>query len=348
MKALDPKFSKILCIGDSITDGNTYPALLRQAFAEAGYAPPAVVNGGIAGETSGQMLARLEDDLKHKPSFVTILAGANDMAQRRLPAEEYGRNIRAIAQRIRKDGVPLLILTPCPMTDPERDAALAGYIEQVRAIAKEYGCSVGENNKLLRDARSAGNNPLEGDGVHITYEGYRVITRGILDAMGFPQIPVPARVKNELLPGLISPWEFKLFTKNDPKLTDELVASLKTDDSWKTFTLPDTKVQEALWLDDDRQRGFAVSLPELLGKGGMYVGVAVVTEKKPRPAFFNTGGAMKRAWLNGKQIYQVRQPWGGWHAGKERIPILLNADANTFVIETDYTFFASITDTNDW
>ncbi|HUW32034.1 MAG TPA: GDSL-type esterase/lipase family protein [Planctomycetota bacterium] len=106
MKALDPKFRKILCIGDSITDGNTYPALLRQALAEAGYAPPVVVNAGIAGETSGQILARLDDDLKHKPTFITILAGANDMGQRRAPAEEYGKNMRAIAERIAKAGIP--------------------------------------------------------------------------------------------------------------------------------------------------------------------------------------------------------------------------------------------------
>src|SRR3954454_19574145 len=71
---------RIVFLGDSITDGHTYPLLVRQALAEAGRPVPTAINAGIGGDTAKGVRARLERDvLVHHPDVVTLLVGANDV-----------------------------------------------------------------------------------------------------------------------------------------------------------------------------------------------------------------------------------------------------------------------------
>lgn len=76
---LSPTHQRIVFLGDSITDGNTYPTLIHQALAEAGYAPPLCICAGIGGDTLAGMKGRLEASaLAYKPTLVTLSAGVND------------------------------------------------------------------------------------------------------------------------------------------------------------------------------------------------------------------------------------------------------------------------------
>ena len=71
---------KIVCLGDSITQGfgvdpnEAWPAV---AAALTGYI---FINRGVCGDTTGQMLARFENHvLKEKPDAAIIIGGVNDI-----------------------------------------------------------------------------------------------------------------------------------------------------------------------------------------------------------------------------------------------------------------------------
>lgn len=81
----------VLCIGDSLTHGlgaspdESYPARLQQQL-QLGGTPYAVVNAGIPGQTSADVLERLPTLLRqHRPEVVCLLVGWNDTWARPRP-----------------------------------------------------------------------------------------------------------------------------------------------------------------------------------------------------------------------------------------------------------------------
>src|SRR3954467_5849216 len=101
---------RIVFLGDSITDGNTYPLLIKQALTQAGLPAPLLTNAGVGGDTAGQMLARLDRDvLPYQPSLVTISAGINDANQGISPAT-FESNIKGILDRLAAAHIPSMIL----------------------------------------------------------------------------------------------------------------------------------------------------------------------------------------------------------------------------------------------
>jgi lysophospholipase L1-like esterase len=338
---------RIVFLGDSITDGNTYPLLVRQALAEAGRPVPVCVNAGVAGDTPAGMRKRLERDvLVHRPTLVTLSAGINDVLHKVKP-DDYEKDVRAIAGQLRDRKVSLLILTTTVLgpKHEEADRALAAYNAILHGVAKDYGCRVAEVNDAMQAARKAGKDLLSDDQVHLTFAGYRVLTRAVLDGLGHKDVPVPRELKVEPLPGIIRQWQVR--PAPDRPLDEKAVAALQPGDGWKTYTLPEKDALANWWLDQERQRGFAVSLAKLVGPAKGAQGIAVVEADKPRQVFFNTGAQLQTVWLNGRRIYHS-EGWTGWHAGKERVAARLEAGKNTVVIETGGEFFLSVTDGDDW
>jgi lysophospholipase L1-like esterase len=98
--------------GDSSTDGNTYLLLIRQALAGARRAVPGCINAGVSTDSMRGIRQRLERDVfVHRPTLVVVSAGTHD-AIHKVPAADYEADVRAIAARLRRKCIPLLLLTP--------------------------------------------------------------------------------------------------------------------------------------------------------------------------------------------------------------------------------------------
>jgi len=317
--------SRIVFLGDSITDGHTAPLLVRQALGEGA---PVCINAGVAGDTAAGMKLRLERDvLPRRPALVALSVGINDVL-RKVPAPEYEADVTAIAERLKREGIPILILTPTILgpKHAEAEKRLADYIEILCRLASREKYAVAEVHALMRDARAAGRDVLEPDQVHLTFDGYRVMVRAVLDALGRREAAVPGELAVEPMAGLIREWKIRALP----------------DGEWKTLSLPQAGKASHWWLDQERRRGFAVELG-----GKKFEATAALESKEERDVFFNTGAELSAITLNGKRIW-TSAGWTGWHAGKERVAARLAAGTNAIRIESGGAFFLSVTDENSW
>jgi lysophospholipase L1-like esterase len=346
----DKRPERIVFIGDSITDGHTCPLLVRQAFAEAGKPVPVCINAGVASDTAALVRKRLERDvLVHKPTLATLSIGINDVLHKVKP-EDYEADVAAILDRLTTEKVPVLILTTTVLgpKHAEAEKQLATYNAILRRLAAKHHGGVAEVFKGMSDTRASGAIVLESDQVHLSFDGYRVMARAVLDGLGHKDVAVPKELKPELMPGVIRDWHIRAIADKETPLDEKTAAALQPDDTWKRYALPETEPQTQWWMDQERKRGFAVSLTKLIGPGPKgYLGVASLEAKEPRMVYFNTGSDLRSVWLNGKRLYK-NEAWTGWHAGKERIAATLRQGTNVIVIETGGQFFLSVTDTNDW
>jgi len=343
---------RIAFMGDSITDGHTLPLLFEQCLAAAGITPPICTNVAVAGNKASDMLARLERDvLPFHADYVTVSAGVND-ANCMVPPEKYAAEMTAMVDRLSAAGSQVILVAPTPITSPqaaEVKPRWTAYTAFLRDLARQRGLRLAEFDRRMEAALAAGQKVMGGDGVHIEFAGYRVMTRSLLDCLGYPQVPVADKLILRLMPGVISPWKVRP-EPADAMLTDAAANSLSLDATWKTMTLPQEKAVIPAgdwWLEQERQRGFAVSVDFIAGKAQRYQGVAEIASTKERTAFLNTGASLETIWLNGVKIYQNPGD-SGWHAGKERIPITLRPGINRILIETGARFFLSLTDDNQW
>jgi Lysophospholipase L1 and related esterases len=334
---------RIVNLGDSHTDGQTYALLTQAALAEAGKPVPLFIGAGIGGDAASGMLMRLDRDvLVHRPTWVMLSCGAND-ANTGVQPSDFEVTLKAIVKRLKEERVQLILLTitSCRggVQAKEREALNA----IIRRIASEHHLPLAEVFNPMEAARANGVDLWEDDGRHLNLEGYRIMSRAVLDAMGYSGVPIPDKLHCALLPGTIADWKILTVDDGGPFLTEERAAALQPDENWKDLKVPDEKPQPHWWREQERSRGFAVSLNARFG-GTRHIAFAEVTSEA-RPAYVNTGADIKAVWLNGKRL--AVEPHG-WHAGNNRVPVELREGKNTIVVECDDSFFLSITETNTW
>jgi acyl-CoA thioesterase-1 len=104
---------RIAVLGDSLASSygldlaHGFPARLEQRLAAAGY-DCAVLDAGVAGDTSAGGRARLDWLLADQPTHVIVELGGND-GLRALPPEEMERNLDAIILRLKAEGIAVLL-----------------------------------------------------------------------------------------------------------------------------------------------------------------------------------------------------------------------------------------------
>ena len=135
-------------------------------------------------------------------------------------------------------------------------------------------------------------------------------------------------------------------------MAQALKSATQAGEGWTQYPLPEERPVEQWWLDQERQRGFAVSVDKALGKAKGYLAFASVAGPAeggpPKKAFLNPGADVRAVWLNGRRVYTRGEVYTGWHVGHERLPVELQPGRNTLLLETGAQFFLSVTDDNDW
>src|ERR1044071_4716177 len=147
---------RIVCLGDSITQGGEGPGgyvwLVRHYLAALYGAPSVsegeatgieVLNAGISGHKSNDMLARFQRDvLDKKPDLVTISVGVNDVwhgfydnhplgdGPRGVPLSDYRRNVEHMIEQAQKSGAKVVVLSTTVIyenLDGPENVKLIGY-----------------------------------------------------------------------------------------------------------------------------------------------------------------------------------------------------------------------------
>ncbi len=188
---------KILFFGDSITEsgrnfdepsdlGSGYVKIaagkLRLLYPEAEFA---IVNRGVGGNKTADLLARVERDVvAEAPDVVFLQVGVNDVWCRFshgeiITVEQFRDNYTALVQKIMATGAKLVLVLPFAlrMEDKQRFRPyLAAFNEVIRTIAAEEKLPVIPLDEiftgLTQDIDPA---QFTTDGVHPTHRGCRYI-----------------------------------------------------------------------------------------------------------------------------------------------------------------------------
>jgi lysophospholipase L1-like esterase len=97
-----------------------------------------VVNQGVNGERSDQILARFDRDvLAHAPAAVVIIAGVNDVYQGR-PVSHVVEQLRTMYDRAKAEGIPVVAgtIVPYNTATPEQNARMHEINAWIRTVAE--------------------------------------------------------------------------------------------------------------------------------------------------------------------------------------------------------------------
>jgi len=164
-----PDDAVILAFGDSLTSGVgappgfSYPEILQ------GLINRKVIKSGIPGETSGEGLVRLPNELAtHRPKLVLLCLGGNDLL-RKMDLEKTARNVSRMVQMIRNSGAEVVIIgVPKP-------GLVLSTARFYKTISEDL--EVPLEGSLLPDILAE--SKLRSDPIHPNAEGYRFLAEGI-------------------------------------------------------------------------------------------------------------------------------------------------------------------------
>ena len=180
--------TQVVFMGDSITQGwyDKVPGFFR----------PGLVDRGISGQTSPQMLVRFRQDvLDLRPRAVHIMMGTNDIAGNTGPMtpEETEANVMTMSELARAHGIRVILASIPPaaafpwkpgLETVEKIRALNAWI---RAYALRTGAIYADYTAVLDDGRGGMKLGLAVDGVHPTPAGYALMApvaeRAIAEAL---------------------------------------------------------------------------------------------------------------------------------------------------------------------
>ena len=177
--------NRVVFLGDSITDGWK----LAEYFPNKPY-----LNRGIGGQTTPQMLLRLQPDVvAHKPKVMVFLAGTNDIAGNTGPVtlEFIEGNIRSITEIAQANGIEIVLSSILPVSDynkrangeqiirtkqrqPDQILALNRWI---KTYCQQKGLVYLDYFSAMVDEKGFLEADLANDGLHPNEKGYRIMQK---------------------------------------------------------------------------------------------------------------------------------------------------------------------------
>ena len=147
-----------------------------------------VLNAGVAGNTTSQILARISSVLEVKPAWCFVLGGINDIAQG-VPIQTTIENLKTICTKLQKSGIRTVLIAVSPNTQS------AGQSRKVQQVNQEMArwCEAGQDGVIFVDAYKYVVNPTDTtgaaqdgmlhDALHPSAKGARAIGRAIADTI---------------------------------------------------------------------------------------------------------------------------------------------------------------------
>jgi lysophospholipase L1-like esterase len=165
-----------------------------------------VINQGIGGETTEDLLLRLgRDVLSFQPSVVIVTIGGND-AKKGIPLEKFSENLRKICSLIQDSNAqPMLQTYYCPMYHLRTDnfkGLFESFIEANRVLAKEMDLLLVDQYRHFEPFYR--NHPEEygqmmRDWIHVNHLGNLVMGMHISSKFQLPDLPIPQDIEQEAL-----------------------------------------------------------------------------------------------------------------------------------------------------
>lgn len=164
----------VVFIGDSITEFWTYaqPDLFTRG----------IVNRGVSGQTSPQILLRfMADVVALKPQAVHLMCGVNDIAGNTGPTtlSDYQNNIRAMLALARAHQIKVVLASLTPVSAQWRPDGVADPAGRIREINAWLKTLAGDQDLIFADYWSALADPsgdlkpaFHRDGLHPAAAGY--------------------------------------------------------------------------------------------------------------------------------------------------------------------------------
>lgn len=176
---------------------------------------PFLINAGIGGNTSADLLNRIDKDcLSYKPDLTILMVGTNDMnSMKYIPIGQFEKNMREIISKILNSGSKILMMNLLPVYEPYlftrhkkefyepeghsgRKAAMNTLLKK---LAGEYNLSFLDIHHIFEEAGNIGEdkssliqneaNSGKKDGLHPTSDGYRVMAVAIYEYIVQNKLP---------------------------------------------------------------------------------------------------------------------------------------------------------------
>lgn len=192
----------MICFGDSLTAGFQSPTRENPTGRETPYGQflqlylddaVEIRVSGVCGELTGEMVARFgRDVLDHKPKYVTILGGTNDLGWQ-ASAQDIINNLITMYEQVLGMGS-----LPIPVTVPSIRVEGAAESREGQAWVAEHLARRSQLNRLIREYADlkrlayvdlfAATAELESgqlavnysnDGIHLTTAGYRLFAERV-------------------------------------------------------------------------------------------------------------------------------------------------------------------------
>lgn len=165
--------ARVVMLGDSITEG--------WKPADPAFFGGDVIDRGISGQTTGQMLLRLRSDvIELRPAVVHIMAGTNDIAGNRgaQSIETVQGNLASMVELARAHGIHVVLAAIPPVRrfywNPQVEpvATVAAMNAWLREYAQRKGLTWVDYGAVLGDGAGGIKAEFSGDGVHPNAAGY--------------------------------------------------------------------------------------------------------------------------------------------------------------------------------
>ena len=180
-------------VGDSITNGSTatnssysFPSIAIQA---AGYmvARPDSHEAGTPGETTAQMLARLDTVLAYTGIEAMVLLGGTNDAGAGVTLSTFAANIQAMVTAAKRKNLPVVLCTVPPRSSAASTSihySIIAYNQWIKTHAPRLGCEVADTYSVLVDTTTGYlSTSYDTDGTHPNDLGHSRMGQKVAAAM---------------------------------------------------------------------------------------------------------------------------------------------------------------------